>query len=254
MNEIDDLIDAYLGEKLDPAGMQAFEQLLREDPAVATEFAFRKDLRDALLQQEGEALRARMQRIVKADAPKRRNVWFAWGIAASVCLLLGFTWWWLTPPQRLNHDQLFATYLHPEPIFDLTRSPDDSARTTSRAQLAAAYAQENYPAILTQLTGMPDSLLDLDDLYLKALAFVQTQQDSAALGVLDQILATGNAAYMEKTSRMEVLVLIRLGQLQAARLQMNALLQISSPKHREDIQAIDDWLKTADVRDCRDCK
>jgi hypothetical protein len=253
MTEWDDMIDDDLAGKLSAAEALAFAQRRLEDPALAAEYAFRKEVRDALLQQEGAALRARMRGIVQAGAPNRRIPWAWIGVAAGICLLVALAMLWPRSQERLSAQQLFAAHLQAEPVFDLVRSPDDSRTARTRA-LATAYSQGEFQTVVDLLAMIPDSLQNLDDLYLKSVSLAQVNQDSAALDVVDEILMAGSIAYTEQTLRLEVLLLIRLGQLQQARVQIAALESVTSPHFAADTKAIRAWLEDAGEEECQDCK
>ncbi len=254
MTEWDDMIDDDLAGKLSAADAQAFAQRRNEDPALAAEYAFRKEVRDALLQQEGIALRARMRGIVQAGAPSRRIPWAWVGVAAGIGLLVVLALLWPRPQERLSAQQLFAIHLHAEPAFDLARSPDDSLRAARTRALATAYAQGAFQTVVDLMAVVPDSLQNLDDLYLKAVALAQLQQDSAALRVVSDLQIAGNIAYTEQTLRLEVLLLIRRGQLQQARVSLQALESVTSPNFAVDTKAIRAWLDDAGKEECLDCK
>jgi hypothetical protein len=250
MNDWDDMLDAYLNGLLSDEDARALEERVAQDPALAAEFDFRKAVKAALIQEEGQVLRARVQALTREATPTRSKAWVWWSIAASVVLLIGVFWFTRPGSHRLSPEALYAAYLDPQPNFDQRRDDIAGADTLRSHKLSVLYAQAAYSEILTTLAAVADSSKSLDELYLQAIAEAETGQNEAALRSADALLASGNAYYAAPTQRLKVLVLIKLGRYRAAQAQLPQLeaLQPSQAK------IFKDWLADAPEADCTDCR
>jgi hypothetical protein len=244
MMEWDDYIDDYLRGRLREVELTAFEAAMASDPTLDAEVQFRREVQESLVQAEGQQLRARMQSLVAA--PPRRRIWPSLAMAAAIVLLAVVGWRLLRPADSISADELMALHMHAAPQFDTQRGAELPPRPVDHAVLAQLYATQQFAAMDSLLAEAPDSLLNLEEMYMQAIALAQLHQDYEALAVCNRIALAQNRAMTERNLRLKVLLLIRLGKLDQARHDFELLKAVTTQAFAADTEAIGEWLEDQD--------
>lgn len=202
MSKANDIIDAYLLGQLSEEERQAFEKVLREDPEVAEEYEFRKEMQVGLGEVQREDLRARIKAIgenppaqqVGRKFPRSRMLM----IAASVVLILGASWWYWTAMKPVSGEELFASYYNPNVQIDLPRVPTTGPSLADT--LKERYAKEDFSFLRDRLNRLPDSLKNRNLQILEAVTLIELEQDKEAEKLLSSIMEEAIPKYAGEAS------------------------------------------------------
>lgn len=244
MKDWDQMIDDHILGRLGAEQAAELEAELAQDPELRQEYELRLEVHQALLQSRGQDLRARMRALDLE--PRRRRTWM-WTSAAAVVLVLAVLGWrWLGQPDRLSTQELLDAHIHAEPQFEIQRGPNSPLQAVPHAVLARLYDEGRYAQVDSLLETVPDSLLNLEELYLQAICLTRLGQFESALTVTDRIITAPYPSLIERGLRLRILLLIRTGQLAEAKTLLPQLESKTSDPYKGDTQAIRDWLEAAE--------
>lgn len=246
MDKWDDIIDAYLNGHLDAKGIREFEAAFQEDEVLKSELEFRREVRSAMLQEEGQVLRKRIQNLSqdssKAQVKVSRFNWKPWVIAASVFIILGSVYFSL-PHSKPSASEMFENYYSPEPNFDISRSGKVSPKQNEIAVLESLYFEKAFPQLVKRIQQMPDSLKDLEVLYLEAISYIETDENDLALSSLSEILASENQTAANKAGFLKGLILIKISNLEEAKKALENVRAKDPSYKKEEIRELLKWIQ-----------
>ncbi|MFC2096619.1 hypothetical protein ACFLQ3_02860 [Bacteroidota bacterium] len=122
-----DLIEQYLMNDMSVREQEEFEELLRNDPDLMKEFVLRKDINDAIQEEDVISLRSNLYEIVNSSKePQKVNRVFVYSaIAAIIILLITIGSFYFYPFNRNSDRDIFQSYYAPYPAIMSFRSPVD---------------------------------------------------------------------------------------------------------------------------------
>tara|TARA_R110002020_G_scaffold107849_3_gene250283 strand:- start:3920 stop:4633 length:714 start_codon:yes stop_codon:yes gene_type:complete len=134
------LLEGYFDNSLTVAEMASLEKLLAEDEEFAAEFAFEKNVKRAITQNERAELKAHFEALEKKNSKKIIPMHWLY-VAASVVILAGFSIW--VTFHESNSDQLYESYYqtYPNVVSPATRGPQEE---DIQSKAFAAYDDGNY--------------------------------------------------------------------------------------------------------------
>ena len=153
-------IESYLDGSLEGPARQAFEARLKAEPELAAQLALHQEVELRLEDFHKEEMKAEWKQFLDENAEKKeaKVVRFPMrviGIAASVLVLLGATWWFLRPAST---DVLADQYWNQTASFsytDAVRSTDPSEADEKLLEKAfQQYNQADYNGTLNSLSSL----------------------------------------------------------------------------------------------------
>ncbi len=108
-----ELIEKYFSNSLNDEEQIVFNNLLKNDPAFKEEFLFKKDLKKALSHNQRNSLKTTLQKF-ESDIDKEKVFPLRkWMAAASIVLVLGFSYFLLSDSFNNSSEKLYAEYFEP---------------------------------------------------------------------------------------------------------------------------------------------
>lgn len=138
------LIDRYLDGEMSVREQLAFEELLRDNPRLQKEFMFRKNVDEAIAEEDVMNLRDNLEEIIRGKPVNRflRPVSLA-VVAAMALLLLVAGWLFFKPQPARNGGQLFARSYEKYPSVFNARSTEEVAEQEILLRNAFAYYEQD---------------------------------------------------------------------------------------------------------------
>ena len=172
----------YLDGELSMEGKKQFEALIGKDPRLAADAEFIKEVNEAILEDDVEALREKLKEImypegIKKPLRSRRKQVFRISAAASVFLLLSMALGYLV--FRDSSARLYDEYYQPYQTFIRTRSHADSRDEFDKACLLYQQGkyQESFEILQSFLKTAPED--PAGHFYLGLCAMELAQHDTA---------------------------------------------------------------------------
>ncbi len=160
-------MDNYLNDEMDELALAQFEVELMNNPGLAADLAFHKDVNNAITETDVMSLRTGLQRIFREEmnreseklgvgSHKQKNLlWYA--VASSVVLMLTFSS--LLKQKVHSTDQLYASYYQPYTNgANVSRSAVSSANEMNSA--LREIDKGNYPSALKMLRSASATVQD----------------------------------------------------------------------------------------------
>ncbi|MFC3196880.1 tol-pal system YbgF family protein [Parapedobacter deserti] len=138
------LIEAYFAGELSAEAQQQLEWLLAHDTAFEEEFRFEKEIRDAVIYNERQQLKARFRMLDKQAAKPTRKLATWWYAAASILVLIGVAWFFFDRQPTVDSEKLYAQYMEPYPNVVAPRVRGSLEVDQVMAEALANYDKQAY--------------------------------------------------------------------------------------------------------------
>jgi len=181
------IIDAYLSGDLEEGEKAEFEKRLEEDNNFRSEFERVKtiisSIEDHALKQDFRRFHQEFESENKSGAGNRK-IYFAWGVAASVVILLSVAIFFISME---NEKKYFYSYFEPYPNLITTRSINENDDLRSALEY---YNQKDYKKAVAsfescELTN-PNSM-SADVKFYFAISYLGGEEPKKALKIFDDI-------------------------------------------------------------------
>ena len=179
-----ELIRKYLTGTLNKEERLEFDRLKTNDLDFNNELVFQKNLQVVVAKTEQEITKEKLREIEQEY--KGNGVDFRYGlVAASVLILIGFSWLWLRNPS-INTANLFESYYQPyrNVVQPIVRSDN---KVNLRLQAFEAYEIGSYETALNYFNEILEDGLDSDLLFYKAMTELQLGSTKNAIKTFESI-------------------------------------------------------------------
>ena len=123
-----DLIEKYLMNEMSVREQVEFEESLRSDPGLMKEFLLRKDINDAIIEEDIIGLRNNLDEILNTEpvsVKKINNTFIYSAVAAVIILIVVVANIYIFPFSRMDKNEIFQSYYTAYPAIMGFRSPVD---------------------------------------------------------------------------------------------------------------------------------
>ena len=175
-------IEAYVNGEMPQEQLQAFKRKLAEDKQVSAELeAYTTTISALKTLQFKEQLKQEHKGFERASSTSRQMLYYASGIAASILLIITFSYFFIKP---VSSSELYLSYFEAYP--NLKR-----ARGEANEQLDEAlklYTQGNYKEAISSFNGItaPEDNADKIQFY-TAMSYLMLNQTNQAIELLQSI-------------------------------------------------------------------
>ena len=135
-----DLIEEYLAGELSIREQTEFEELLRNDPDLMKEFLLRKDINEAISENDVMDLRNKLNKIVNSETKVRniyRNPFILSSVAAVAIILIVISCFYLFSNKMVSGTEIFNSYYSTYPTISSFRS--STGQTVQEHMLSEAF-------------------------------------------------------------------------------------------------------------------
>jgi len=208
--ELFDLIEGYLGNRLNDTVKREFEERFKNEPDLREELEKHRQLHEAMLDQDAMHFRKKLITIeneeLETENPNERQFNFNWKIAAAITVILGLSMFFIFQ-NTSSEKPLFETYFTAYPLEDTVRG-----NQKEELQLALqAYNQKDYKKAVTFLESLTKSMPEAHQLkmYLGS-AYLKLGQPKKALSEFKSL--TNNATYGEQAKWYMAMTYLKMQQ------------------------------------------
>ena len=146
--EMNKKITKYLNGEMDAQTEKVFEQELRNNKDLRSEYELHNEIQNALGEEDIMELRERLEEYgTSGKTKKKKSLKWADSLtaAALTALFIGVGILWIYHSQITNSDELYANYFEPYPSIYSQRSIDvESESGTLKRKAFLAYEKENW--------------------------------------------------------------------------------------------------------------
>jgi len=223
-----DLIDKYIDGEMTVAEQVAFEELLRSDAQLRKEFMFRKDLNNAINEDDVMNLRESMEEIMHPNVPKRipRPAFYTI-LAAAMAILIVLGIFFFPLNQKTNGKQFFTEYYVTYPSSVNTRAAadiPDRERITRKA--FGYYEQQEFSKAKEQFKELINT--DKDNhmaMFYLSISCVELKDFSQAEKYLNQLIKNPNHIFWEQAYWYLSLVYLQQEEYEKAKLLLQTIIK-----------------------------
>lgn len=219
--EHENLIVSYFESNLTPQEKVLFDELMQTDPTFAKTVAFEEKVKKAIILSERQVLKKELQALElesKTRAKPQKVKW--WYIAASVVVLLGISWFFVT--QGSSNKQLYASFFEPYPntVAPLVRN---SSQANLKTDAFSAYEQGDYKKashLFHELFGQTEEEYAL---FYNAMSLMMVDQTEAAAVILADTSWTVD--YKEKSNWYLALCYLKQEKTQETKVLLRSIIE-----------------------------
>lgn len=244
-NQNEEQIDAYLMGKLSETDRQQFEAVLKEDAALATAVAERKELVGLIEHIGDQKLQERLKKVAEEYHAQQQKVvplkrtrlsWIA-AVAAGVALLIAA---YLLVPRNASPQELYASYYETYPLQGVARSEQLDSSTLFQ-QVRQYYPSGQYEQVLPLLDTIYQQTEDSRWLVMKANALMQVENYQEAVTTLLPLAENNDLLYEDQARWYLALAYLQTDQITKAKAQLSQLVNSSATfKSQEAAQLLKD--------------
>jgi len=223
-----DLIHKYIDGEMTVAEQVAFEELLRNDAELRKEFMLRKDVDNAINEDDVMNLRESMEEIMHPNFSKRiQRPAFYTITAAAMAILIVLGVFFLPLNQKTDAKQLFTEYYVTYPSLVNTRTATDiSIREMITREAFDYYEQQEFSKAKKQFKELVNT--DKDNhmaLFYLAISCVELEDFSQAEKYLNQLIKNPNHIFWEQAYWYLSLVYLQQEEYEKAKLLLQTIIK-----------------------------
>jgi tetratricopeptide (TPR) repeat protein len=227
MNAYDN-IEAYIQGDLNEKEVKAFEHALQQDQHLASEYQLRKDIEDALMDEDVLELKDQMQDIIK-EKETSPLIWFKrkavmGALVGALVLSLGSLGYFAARSnQAPTTDQVFEKYYQPYSVTITDRSASaelNSLLTTAMQK----YKDREYTQALQLFQQVLEQRDDVAANLYSGISYMEIEKYKKASQSFDKVIQDNDNLYVDQAKWYMSMCYIRLGDIDHAR---NLLLTLS---------------------------
>jgi len=230
MNAYDN-IEAYIQGDLNEKEVKAFEHALQQDHDLASEYQLRKDIEDALMDEDILELKDQMQDIMK-EKETSPLIWFKrkavmGALVGALLLSLGSLGYFAARNnQAPTTDQVFEKYYQPYSVTITDRSASaelNSLLTTAMQK----YKDREYTQALQLFQQVLEQRDDVAANLYSGISYMEIEKYKKASESFDKVIQDNDNLYVDQARWYMSMCYIRLGNIDNARNLLQALSEQS---------------------------
>lgn len=223
------LIVRFFENTLSEEERQEFDRRMESDEDFKREVAFRKELKEAITQDDRETIKQELQALENPIA--RKKPWL-WSAAASLLILVGISSFWFFGNQTLDTDDLFNTHFEPYRNVVQPIERGDASEDT-RTQAFKAYEQGSYKDALNGFNTLTKTSNDPIIQFYKANTFLELGETEKAITILESNM-TLTDSLLEKHRWYLALAYMKVEKLEEAKKQLEHLLTNPNSEYKKE--------------------
>jgi tetratricopeptide (TPR) repeat protein len=245
MNAYDN-IEAYIQGDLNDREVKAFEHALQHDQHLASEYQLRKDIEDALMDEDILDLKDQMQDIMK-EKQTSPLIWFKrkavmGALVGALVLSLGSLGYFAARNnQAPTTDQVFEKYYEPYSVTITDRSASaelNSLLTTAMQK----YKDQEYTQALQLFQQVLEQRDDVAANLYSGISYMEIEKYKKASESFDKVIQDNDNLYVNQARWYMSMCYIRLGNINNARNLLQALSE-QSDYYREKATEVEKKLR-----------
>lgn len=228
MMDKEQLIERYFENQLSPEEQKILQGFLDSDAEFAQEFAFQKNVKQAISLNERDELKKKLQSFEKPRTTINRIS--KWSIAVSIALVLGGGYWFLN--QSPNHIELYNQYYqsYPNVIAPTVRG---ESKTDLKSKAFYEYDRGNYQESFELFSKLYAKDKDDYALFYSSLSLIELNKPQEAIALMDAFDATKNNGFTPYFEWYKALSYLKLDQIEQAKTLLQSLSEKENPQQKQ---------------------
>ncbi len=227
-NNYSHLIEKYLFNQMSESEKREFEIQVESNPSLAEELELQKSLFEAANDEDFKKILPSLKSAEQdylATLSKKRYLWFSPKnlllYAASLLLIVLFSWLYFVNNNKVESIELFATYYEPYPMVLSFRGKNDLINGTVNS-----YNEKNFESVITSMNQLilEDSLGFVPYMYL-GIAHLELGNLDKAIENFTVVSDSNNATFRQQANWYIALTYLKANESEKAR---NILIELSS--------------------------
>lgn len=222
------LLERYFEHQLSEEEQNILQNYLDTDASFAEEFAFQKNVKQAITLNERAELKKKLQSF---EPQKSTKNWISkWSVAASIAVVLGAGYWFMnqSPDTVELYDQYYQSY--PNVVAPTVRG---ESTTDLKSQAFYEYDSGNYPKsyeLFSQLYAT-----DKDDyaLFYSSLSLIEMDKPQEAIALMNQFDLNKNNGFTPYFKWYKALSYLKIGEKEKATELLQSLSENQNPQQEQ---------------------
>ena len=225
------LLERYFENQLSQEEALLFQNYLDTDASFAEEFAFQKNVKQAITLNERAELKQKLQSFEKPKA-KPFKIWYA---AASVVLLCGLGYYFTQNAATSVYDEFYQTY--PNVVAPTVRGENSE---DIKSEAFYEYDNGNYEKSLVLFSKIYETDKDDYALFYKALSQMELQKTTEAIATFKQFDLGKNNAFTPFVKWYLALAYLKENQKEQAMPLLKSLSETQNPQQEMAQKLVDE--------------
>ena len=198
-----DLIEKYLTGELSVRGQTEFEELVRNDPDMMKEFQLRKEINEAISEDDVMDLRSNLNEIISESKVRIivRNPFILSSVAAAVIILVVISGFYLFSNRTVSGTEIFNSYYSTYPTISSFRSSVDQTENEQLLNEAFNSYNDGMFKIASDYFNQAlnnDELNTMAKFYL-AICEIELENFDKSEQLLNELILNNNHIFWEQT-------------------------------------------------------
>lgn len=222
------LLERYFEHQLSEEEQNILQNYLDTDASFAEEFAFQKNVKQAITLNERAKLKQKLQSF---ESPKSTKKWISkWSVAASIAFVLGASYWFMnqSPDTIELYDQYYQSY--PNVVAPTVRGESTS---DLKSQAFYEYDSGNYPKAYELFSQLYANDKDDYALFYSSLSLIEMDKPQEAIALMDQFDLTKNNGFTPYFKWYKALSYLKIGEKEKATELLQSLSENQNPQQEQ---------------------
>ncbi len=220
----DELIERFFENQLSDEEQKIFQNYLDTDPVFAEEFAFQKNVKQAIVLNERAELKKKLQSF---ESPKSSRKWISkWSVAASIVVVVGAGFWFMN--QSPNGAELYDEYYqsYPNVVAPTVRG---ESKTDLKSQAFYEYDSGNYQKAYDLFSQLYATDKDDYALFYSSLSLIELNKPQEAITLMDEFDLNKNNGFTPYVKWYKALSYLKIDQKEKAIELLRSLVDNQNP-------------------------
>lgn len=224
----DELIERFFENQLSDEEQKIFQNYLDTDPVFAEEFAFQKNVKQAIVLNERVELKKKLQSF---ESPKSSRKWISkWSVAASIVVVVGAGFWFMN--QSPNGAELYDEYYqsYPNVVAPTVRG---ESKTDLKSQAFYEYDSGNYQKAYDLFSQLYATDKDDYALFYSSLSLIELNKPQEAIALMDEFDLNKNNGFTPYIKWYKALSYVKIDQKEKAIELLQSLVENQNPLQKQ---------------------
>jgi FimV-like protein len=222
------LLERYFEHQLSEEEHKILQIYLDTDADFAEEFAFQKNVKQAITLNERAELKQKLQSFESAKSTKK---WISkWSVAASIAVVLGAGYWFMnqSPDSVELYDQYYQSY--PNVVAPTVRG---ESTTDLKSQAFYEYDSGNYQKSYELFSQLYANDKDDYALFYSSLSLIELDKPQEAIALMNQFDTNKNNGFTPYFKWYKALSYLKVGEKEKATELLQSLSESQNPQQEQ---------------------
>lgn len=222
------LVERYFENRLSEEEHKILQNYLDTDTSFAEEFAFQKNVKQAIALNERAELKQKLQSFESSKSTKR---WISkWSVAASIAVVLGAGYWFMNQSHDTTelYDEYYQSY--PNVVAPTVRGEN---KTDLKSQAFYEYDSGNYQKAYELFSQLYATDKDDYALFYSSLSLIELNKPQEAITLMNQFDLSKDNGFTPYFKWYKALSYLKLGEKEKATELLQSLAENQNPQQEQ---------------------